>query len=134
MLKKEKGVNENTTLMLDLQRKRIRKIKSAFNAKAKANKALREAISLFEKGIIVSNKIPYFNYFIEYYFDNYIVLNTKYSTKYLYIKIIDVHIKKDLDFYRIDQLTSQILQDYLDKMMYIVRIILFQLKIYLIHP
>ena len=41
--------------------------------------------------------------------------NTKYSTQYLYRKIIDVHIKKDLGFYRIGKLTSQILQDYLNK-------------------
>ncbi|MFR3558355.1 MAG: tyrosine-type recombinase/integrase [Paraclostridium sordellii] len=95
--------------------KRRRKTKGGFNTKAEASKALRDAISLFEKGIVVSNKVPYFSDFIEYYFDNYIALNTKYSTQYLYRKIIDVHLKKDLGFYKINKLTSQILQDYLNK-------------------
>lgn len=95
--------------------KRRRKTKGGFKTKSEASKALREAINLFEKGTVVSNNVPYLGEYLDYYYDSYILNNTRYSTQYLYKKIIDFHIKKDLGFYKLDKLTSEILQEYLYK-------------------
>ncbi|MDV8112742.1 tyrosine-type recombinase/integrase [Bacillus sp. BAU-SS-2023] len=95
--------------------KRKKKTKGGFKTKSEATKALREAISLYEQGLVADNKVPYYSDYLDYFYDNYIMLNTKYSTQYLYKKIIEVHIKKDLGFYKLNKLNSSILQNYLNK-------------------
>lgn len=94
--------------------KRKKKTKGGFKTKSEASKALREAISLYEQGIVSNGKNHYYGDYLDYFYDNYVLVNTKYNTQILYKKIIETHIKKDLGFYKLDKLNTSILQDYLN--------------------
>lgn len=86
------------------------------STKKEAQIALRNAIAEFEQkgNSIVESNISISDYF-DYWFENYVLINCKYNTQQYYRQTIDNHIKPYFGSYKLKQITSKSLQEFLNK-------------------
>jgi len=85
-------------------------------SKKEAQIALRNAIAEFEQkgNPIVESNVSVADYF-DYWFKNYVLINCKYNTQQYYRGIINNHIKPYFGSYKLKQITSKSLQEFLNK-------------------
>ena len=95
--------------------KRKRQEKGGFRTKKDAQNALRDAMTEYEQcgSIFKPNEISISDYF-DYWFDAYVLTNCKPSTQNYYRRIIDNHIVPHFKNYKLRQLTSDALQQFLN--------------------
>ncbi|QEZ67754.1 site-specific integrase [Paraclostridium bifermentans] len=101
------GKNENG--------KRRRKEKGGFKTKSEAESALRLAIYQFENGnkIVDESNISVAQY-MNFWYEKYVLLNTRFRTQERYEAIIRIHINPYLGHYKLKNITSAILQEFFD--------------------
>jgi len=97
--------------VVDGKRKRVERVGG--NTKKEAEKALREAMSEFDDTgqVINESNMSYCDY-LDYWYENYVELNCKDSTKRSYKNIINKHIKIGLGSNKLNNLTPALLQDF----------------------
>lgn len=99
-----------------IEGKRKRITKSGFKTKAEALKqgtiAYNEYLNTGRK--FVSNEMSYSD-FLDYWLDNHCKINLKYHTIEAYSNIVKTHLKPNLGFYKLSQITKPTLQDFLNK-------------------
>ncbi|MDY6090561.1 MAG: site-specific integrase, partial [Bdellovibrionota bacterium] len=87
-----------------------------FKTKAEALKqgtiAYNEYLNTGRK--LVSNEMSYSD-FLDYWLDNHCKINLKYHTIEAYSNIVKTHLKPNLGFYKLSQITKTTLQDFLNK-------------------
>lgn len=95
--------------------KRKRQEKGGYRTKKDAQNALREALTEYEQcgNVFKPNEISVHDYF-NYWFDAYVLTNCKTSTQGYYRRIIDNHIVPHFKKYKLKQLTSDALQQFLN--------------------
>ncbi|GAA0230700.1 tyrosine-type recombinase/integrase [Metaclostridioides mangenotii] len=97
--------------IVDGKRKRVERVGG--DTKKEAEKALREALSEFDDtGTYVDESDMTFNDYLDYWYENYVELNCKTTTKQKYRLVIDKHIKPTLGGYKLNALNSALLQDF----------------------
>ncbi|MES1047197.1 site-specific integrase [Heyndrickxia oleronia] len=86
------------------------------STKKEAQIALRNAIAEFEQkgNTILESNISASDY-LDYWFKNYVLINCKYNTQQYYRGIIDNHIKPYFGSYKLKQISSKSLQEFLNK-------------------
>ena len=93
--------------VVDGKRKRVERVGG--NTKKEAEKALREAMSEFDDtGTYVDESDMTFSDYLDYWYENYVELNCKDSTKRNYKSRIEIHIKPGLGSNRM----CNLLQDF----------------------
>ncbi|MFC4782498.1 tyrosine-type recombinase/integrase [Eubacterium multiforme] len=96
--------------------KRKRKEKGGFKTKTEAQKALREAINDYEKsGSIVEESNISVSDYLDYWFEEYVMVNCKYNTQQTYKRIIEKHLKPSLGTYKLRLLSPASLQEFINK-------------------
>lgn len=96
--------------------KRKRKEKGGFKTKTEAQKALREAINEFEKcGSIPTESNISVSDYLDYWYNEYVMLNCKFKTREYYKRTISNHIKPMLGSYKLRFLTPSVLQEFINK-------------------
>lgn len=97
-------------------RKRVRKSCNT-SSKKEAQKILNEVIYKLEHGdnSILSDEINLSNY-LDFWLENYVKLNCKYSTYGLYKNKIDVHIKPALGAYKLRKLNPALIQNFINSL------------------
>ncbi len=90
--------------------------KSGFRTKSEAE---REGILAYNEYLntgrcIKSNEMSYSD-FLDYWLDNHCKINLKYHTIEAYSNIVKNHLKPNLGFYKLSQITKPTLQDFLNK-------------------
>lgn len=99
-----------------IEGKRKRITKSGFKTKSEALKqgtiAYNEYLNTGRK--FVSNEMSYSD-FLDYWLDNHCKINLKYHTIEAYSNIVKTHLKPNLGFYKLSQITKPTLQDFLNK-------------------
>lgn len=95
--------------------KRRRKEKGGFQTKSECESALRLAIYQFENGnkMVDESNISVAQY-MNYWYEKYVLLNTRYRTQERYEGIIRIHINPHLGHYKLKNITSAILQEFFD--------------------
>lgn len=95
--------------------KRKKKEKGGFNSSGEAQKALRIAISEFEKcgSPINESNISVADYF-DYWLNEYVMLNCKYNTQQNYKGVIKNHIKPNIGDYKLKNITPSVLQEFIN--------------------
>lgn len=97
--------------IVDGKRKRVERVGG--NTKKEAEKALREAMSEFDDtGQVINESTMSYCDYLDYWYENYVELNCKDSTKRSYKNIINKHIKFGLGSNRLNNLTPALLQDF----------------------
>ena len=96
--------------------KRKRKEKGGFRTKADADAALRTALKEYEETgqIFKASEISVVDYF-NYWYDNYVSVNTKPTTMSYYRSTIDNHIIPYFKNLKLKQLSPKILQEFLNE-------------------
>lgn len=99
-----------------IEGKRKRITKSGFKTKAEA---LKQGMIAYNKYLntgrkLVSNEMSYSD-FLDYWLDNHCKINLKYHTIEAYSNIVKTHLKPNLGFYKLSQITKTTLQDFLNK-------------------
>ena len=97
--------------------KRKRVSKSGFKTKAEAKK---EGIIAYNEYLNTGKTTPSnynmsFSDYLDYWLDNYCKINLKYHTIQSYTNIINNHIKPNLGYYKLSQLDTKCLQDFINK-------------------
>ena len=115
-VRKRGNVYEYNFDVAKIEGKRKRITKSGFKTKAEALKqgtiAYNEYINTGRK--FVSNEMSYSD-FLDYWLDNHCKINLKYHTIEAYSNIVKTHLKPNLGFYKLSQITKPTLQDFLNK-------------------
>lgn len=97
--------------IVDGKRKRVERVGGT--TKKEAEKALREALSEFDDtGTYVDESDMTFSDYLDYWYENYVEINCKDSTKKNYKSRIDHHIKPGLGCNKMCNLTPTILQNF----------------------
>lgn len=116
-VRKRGNVYEYNFDVAKIESKRKRITKSGFKTKAEALKqgtiAYNEYLNTGRK--FVSNEMSYSD-FLDYWLDNHCKINLKYHTIESYSNIVKTHLKPNLGFYKLSQITKPTLQDFLNKM------------------
>lgn len=99
---------------VDGKRKRIER--KGGTTKTEALKALREALTEFERAgtHVDESNMSVADYF-DFYYKEYVLVNCKYNTQVNYRLIIDKHIKPALGIYKLKSLSPAVLQEFLNK-------------------
>ncbi|ACD24736.1 site-specific integrase [Clostridium botulinum] len=94
----------------DGKRKKIER--AGGNTKKEALEALRKALSEYDNvgTIITESNISVSDYF-DYWFNEYVLINCKYSTQVSYKRLIKNHLKPSLGIYQLKKITSSRLQE-----------------------
>ena len=97
--------------------KRKRVSKSGFKTKAEAKK---EGIIAYNEYLNTGKTTPSnynmsFSDYLDYWIENYCKINLKYHTIQSYTNIINNHIKPNLGYYKLSQLDTKCLQDFINK-------------------
>jgi hypothetical protein len=96
---------------VDGKRKRVERVGG--DTKKEAEKAMREAMSEFDDtGQVIDESNISFSDYLDYWFDNYVELNCKDSTKRSYKSRIENHIKPELGINKMCNLSPAMLQSY----------------------
>ena len=115
-VRKRGNVYEYNFDIAKIEGKRKRITKSGFKTKAEALKqgtiAYNEYLNTGRK--FVSNEMSY-SEFLDYWLDNHCKINLKYHTIEAYSNIVKTHLKPNLGFYKLSQITKPTLQDFLNK-------------------
>lgn len=115
-VRKRGNVYEYNFDVTKIEGKRKRITKSGFKTKAEALKqgtiAYNEYLNTGRK--FVSNEMSYSD-FLDYWLDNHCKINLKYHTIEAYSNIVKTHLKPNLGFYKLSQITKPTLQDFLNK-------------------
>lgn len=115
-VRKRGNVYEYNFDIAKIEGKRKRITKSGFKTKAEALKqgtiAYNEYLNTGRK--LVSNEMSYSD-FLDYWLDNHCKINLKYHTIEAYSNIVKTHLKPNLGFYKLSQITKTTLQDFLNK-------------------
>lgn len=115
-VRKRGNVYEYNFDVAKIEGKRKRITKSGFKTKAEALKqgtiAYNEYLNTGRK--FVSNEMSYSD-FLDYWLDNHCKINLKYHTIEAYSNIVKTHLKPNLGFYKLSQITKPTLQDFLNK-------------------
>lgn len=115
-VRKRGNVYEYNFDVAKIEGKRKRITKSGFKTKAEALKqgtiAYNEYLNTGRK--LVSNEMSYSD-FLDYWLDNHCKINLKYHTIEAYSNIVKTHLKPNLGFYKLSQITKTTLQDFLNK-------------------
>ena len=115
-VRKRGNVYEYNFDVAKIEGKRKRISKSGFKTKAEALKqgtiAYNEYLNTGRK--FVSNEMSYSD-FLDYWLDNHCKINLKYHTIEAYSNIVKTHLKPNLGFYKLSQITKPTLQDFLNK-------------------
>ena len=115
-VRKRGNVYEYNFDVAKIEGKRKRISKSGFKTKAEALKqgtiAYNEYLNTGRK--FVSNEMSYSD-FLDYWIDNHCKINLKYHTIEAYSNIVKTHLKPNLGFYKLSQITKTTLQDFLNK-------------------
>lgn len=115
-VRKRGNVYEYNFDVAKIEGKRKRISKSGFKTKAEALKqgtiAYNEYLNTGRK--FVSNEMSYLD-FLDYWLDNHCKINLKYHTIETYSNIVKTHLKPNLGFYKLSQITKTTLQDFLNK-------------------
>ena len=115
-VRKRGNVYEYNFDIAKIEGKRKRITKSGFKTKAEALKqgtiAYNEYLNTGRK--FVSNEMSYSD-FLDYWLDNHCKINLKYHTIEAYSNIVKTHLKPNLGFYKLSQITKPTLQDFLNK-------------------
>lgn len=100
--------------VVDGKRKKIER--AGGDTKKEAEKALREALGEFEDcgSALNESNISVADY-LDYWHEQYVLVNCKYNTQRGYRRIIDNHIKPILGIYKLKSLTPTVLQEFLNK-------------------
>lgn len=95
--------------------KRRRKEKGGYKTKSEAESALRLALYEYENGgSLISESNISLSQYMKYWYENYVLLNTKFGTQERYISIIRLHINPHLGDYLLKNISSTILQSFFD--------------------
>lgn len=95
--------------------KRKQKEKGGFRTKKLAESAMHEAMTEWEnRGIIVEPSSISYADFLNYWYDNYVMINTKLNTQKAHKTVIEKRIKPILGNYKLKQLTPGVLQQFLN--------------------
>lgn len=101
---------------VDGKRKKIER--KGGSTKKEALSALRKAISEYEdRGTVKSTNNISFSDYLDYWYNNYVLVNCKYNTQVNYKAVIDNHIKPSLGLYRLTALDPEKLQMFLNSKM-----------------
>lgn len=115
-VRKRGNVYEYNFDIAKIEGKRKRITKSGFKTKVEALKqgtiAYNEYLNTGRK--FVSNEMSYSD-FLDYWLDNHCKINLKYHTIEAYSNIVKTHLKPNLGFYKLSQITKPTLQDFLNK-------------------
>ena len=115
-VRKRGNVYEYNFDVAKIEGKRKPITKSGFKTKAEALKqgtiAYNEYLNTGRK--FVSNEMSYSD-FLDYWLDNHCKINLKYHTIEAYSNIVKTHLKPNLGFYKLSQITKPTLQDFLNK-------------------
>lgn len=115
-VRKRGNVYEYNFDIAKIEGKRKRITKSGFKTRAEALKqgtiAYNEYLNTGRK--FVSNEMSYSD-FLDYWLDNHCKINLKYHTIEAYSNIVKTHLKPNLGFYKLSQITKPTLQDFLNK-------------------
>ena len=115
-VRKRGNVYEYNFDVAKIEGKRKRITKSGFKTKAEALKqgtiAYNEYLNTGRK--FVSNEMSYSD-FLDYWLDNHCKINLKYHTIEAYSNIVKTHLKPNLGFYKLSQITKPTLQEFLNK-------------------
>lgn len=115
-VRKRGNVYEYNFDVAKIEGKRKRITKSGFKTKAEALKqgtiAYNEYLNTGRK--LVSDEMSYSD-FLDYWLDNHCKINLKYHTIEAYSNIVKTHLKPNLGFYKLSQITKTTLQDFLNK-------------------
>lgn len=100
--------------VVDGKRKKVER--AGGDTKKEAEKALREALGEFEDcgSALNESNISVADY-LDYWHEQYVLVNCKYNTQQGYRRIIDNHIKPILGIYKLKSLTPTVLQEFLNK-------------------
>ena len=115
-VRKRGNVYEYNFDVAKIEGKRKRISKSGFKTKAEALKqgmiAYNEYLNTGRK--IKTNEMSYSD-FLDYWLDNHCKINLKYHTIEAYSNIVKTHLKPNLGFYNLSQITKTTLQEFLNK-------------------
>ena len=115
-VRKRGNVYEYNFDVAKIEGKRKRITKSGFKTKAKALKqgtiAYNEYLNTGKSFSV--NEMSYSD-FLDYWLDNHCKINLKYHTIEAYSNIVKTHLKPNLGFYKLSQITKPTLQDFLNK-------------------
>ncbi len=101
-----------------IEGKRKRKEKGGFRTKSECEKALRVALNEFEQnGSIFTASEIFFNEFLDNWYNDYVLINCKYTTTDYYKRIINLHLKPYFKEKKLKQITPVILQNFLNSKM-----------------
>lgn len=99
---------------IDGQRKQ--KTKGGFRTKAEAENAGIKAKAEYENaGLTFEPSEISFADYLDYWYDNYVMYNCKYSTQTAYRSLIDLHIKPELGQYKLKSLTPIVIQEFVNR-------------------
>ncbi|MTP73674.1 tyrosine-type recombinase/integrase [Turicibacter sanguinis] len=99
---------------VDGKRKRVERVGG--KTKKEAESALRKALEEFEnKGSYRSEKDISVADYMNYWYQNYVILNCKHHTQNAYRGVINNHINPELGIYKLKNLTPSILQEFINK-------------------
>lgn len=115
-VRKRGNVYEYSFDVAKIEGKRKRITKSGFKTKSEALKqgtiAYNEYLNTGKS--FKSNEMSYSD-FLDYWLDNHCKINLKYHTIESYSNIVKTHLKPNLGFYKLSQITKPTLQDFLNK-------------------
>ena len=115
-VRKRGNVYEYNFDVAKIEGKRKRISKSGFKTRAEALKqgmiAYNEYLNTGRK--IKTNEMSYSD-FLDYWLDNHCKINLKYHTIEAYSNIVKTHLKPNLGFYNLSQITKTTLQEFLNK-------------------
>ena len=115
-VRKRGNVYEYNFEVAKIEGKRKRISKSGFKTKAEALKqgmiAYNEYLNTGKN--IKTNEMSYSD-FLDYWIDNHCKINLKYHTIEAYSNIVKNHLKTNLGFYKLSQITKTTLQEFLNK-------------------
>lgn len=89
--------------------------KAGFRTKAEAEIAGAKALAEYDNAGVKFNptEISFADY-LDYYFENYVKTNCKYTTQVTYDQIIEQHLKPNLGMFKLRNLTPMMLQEYVN--------------------
>lgn len=97
--------------------RRKQKEKGGFRTKKLAEQAMREAMQEWEnRGIVIEPSSTSYADFLDYWYENYVLINTKLNTQKAHKTVIDSRIKPILGDYKLKQLTPGVLQKFLNSL------------------
>ena len=85
-------------------------------SRPEAEKALRKALEEFENtGNTKANSTISVSDYLDYWYNNYVLVNCKYNTQQAYKIVIDKHVKPSLGSLKLKALSPAILQEFINK-------------------